>query len=89
MLRGLRLKEGAGPCPKCGCFWRDHDPANCRGVGTRDDNLWVIHEHFYLEVLRILKEIIETRGTAGNLPCPLYDDEEPHDWLEYMRMAQY
>ena len=25
----------------------------------------------------------------GNLPCPLCDDEEPHDWLECMSMAQY
>ena len=88
-LRGLRLKEAAEPCPKCGCFWRDHDPVTCSGVGTRDNNLWVIHEHFYPEVFRILKEITEIRGTKGNPPCPLCDDEAPHDWLECMRMAQY
>ena len=81
--------EAKEPCPKCGCFWREHDPAKCHGVGTRNDNLWVTHEHFYPEVLRILKEIIETRGAAGNPPCPLCDDEVSDDWLECVRMAQY
>ena len=61
----------------------------CRGVGTQEDNLWVIHEHFYPEVLRILKEIVHTRETVGNPPCPLCDDEDPHNWLECVRMAQY
>ena len=48
-----------------------------------------MHEHFYPEDLRILKEIINTRGTGDNLPCPLCEDEDPHDWLECGRMAQY
>ena len=87
MLRGLKLTEAKEPCPKCGCFWREHDPATCHGVGTRDDNLWVTHEHFYPEILRILKEIIKNRGTGGNPQCPLCDDEMPHDWLECVRMA--
>ena len=89
LLRGLRLTEAEEPCPKCGCFWRGHDMTQCHGVGTREDNLWVTHEHFYPEVLRILKEIVSTRGTAGNPPCPLCDDEDPHDWLECMRMVRY
>ena len=81
--------EAEEPCPKCGCFWRDHNPATCHGVGTREDNLWVVHEHFYPEVLRILKEIVATRGAADNPPCPVCDDEVNHDWLECVRMARY
>ena len=70
-------------------FLKDHDPATCRGVGTREDNLWVMREHFYPEILRILKEIVETRGAAGNPPCPVCDDEANHDWLKCIRMARY
>ena len=62
MLRGLRLIEAEEPCPKCGWFWKDHNPTTCWGVGTREDNLWVIHEHFYPEILRILKEIVQNCG---------------------------
>ena len=75
------MTEAKEPCSKCGCYWRDHDPATCCGVGTREDNLWVMHEHFYPEILRILKEIVATRGAA--------DDEANHDWLECVRMALY
>ena len=89
LLRGLRLVEAEEPCPKCSCFWRDHNPATCRGVGTREDNLWVVHEHCYPEILRILKEIVQTRGAADNPPCPVCDDETDHDWLECVRMARY
>ena len=48
-----------------------------------------MHEHFYPEVLRILKEIVDTRETAGNPPCPLCDSEDTHNWLQCMRMVQY
>ena len=89
LLRSLRLTEAEELCPKCGCFWRGHDQTQCRGVGTWENNLWVTHEHFYPEVLRILREIVDTRGTVCNPPCPLCDDEDPHDWLECMRMVQY
>ena len=87
LLRGLRLTEAEEPCSKCGCFWRDHDPVTCHGVGTREDNLWVVHEHFYPQILRILKEIVATCGAADNPPCPVCDDEANHDWLECLRMA--
>ena len=89
LLRGLRLTETMEPCPKCGCFWREHDHVACCGVGTRDNNLWVTHEHFYPEVLRILREIMENLGTGGNQLCPLCSDEMSHDWLECVRMARY
>ena len=61
----------------------------CHGVGTRDDNLWVTHEHFYPEVLTILKEIIENSGAGGNQLCPLCSDKMSHYWLECVRMARY
>ena len=86
---GLRLTEAEESCPKCGCFWRDHDPATCHGVGTREDNLWAMHKHYYPEILRILKEIVATHGAADNPPCPICDDEANHDWLKCVRMAQY
>ena len=89
LLRSLRLTEADEPCPKCGCFWRGHDVTTCHGVGTKKDNLWVIHEHFYPEILRILKEIVDTCETTDNPPCPVCDDEAAHDWLECVRMAQY
>ena len=89
LLRGLRLSEAKEPCAKCGCFWRGHDKVKCRGVGTREDNLWVVHEHFYPELLWILKEIVNTRGAGDNTPCPLCDDHTPHDWLECVRTVQY
>ena len=88
-LRSLCLTEAEEPCPKCECFLRGHEQVQCRGVGTWEDNFWVIHEHFYPEILRILREIVQTREIEGNLPCPLCDDKDPHDWLECVRMAQY
>ena len=89
MLSGLKLTEAEEPCPKCGCFWKEHKPATCRGVGTRDDNLWFTHEHFYPEVLTILKGIVENSGAVGKQPCPLCADKVDHDWLECVRTAQY
>ena len=88
-LRALRLIEVEEPCPKCGCFWKNHDLATCQGVRTREDNLWVVHECFYPEIVRVLKEIARNCGAAGNPPCPICDDEVSHDWLECMRMARY
>ena len=46
LLRGLRLSEAEEPCSKCGCFWRVHDEAKCCGVGTLEDNPWVVYECF-------------------------------------------
>ena len=89
ILRGLSLTEAEEPCPKCGCFWSGHDLERYHGVGTQEDNLWVMHEHFYPEVLRILKEIVNTRETAGNPMCPLCDDKDPHNWLKCVTMMQY
>ena len=87
LLRGLRLTEATEPCPKCGCFWREHDQTTCPGVGTKDDNLWVTHEHYYPEVIKILKEITENSVTEDMQLCPLCFNETPHDWLECLRMA--
>ena len=88
-LRSLRLSEAEEPCPKCRCFWRGHDQEQCRGVGTCEDNLWVVHGHYHLELLGILKEIVQTREAKDNPPCPLCNDKDSHDWLECVRMAHY
>ena len=89
VLQSLPLSAAEEPCLKCGCFWRGHDQEQCHGVGSRENNLWVVHEHYYLELLRLLKEIVQMRGTEGDPPCPLCDDKDPYDWLECVRMAHY
>ena len=81
--------EAVEPCPKCGCFWREHDQERCCGVGTKKDNLWVTHGHYYPEVMEILKRIVEDSRSEEQQPCPLCSDDALHDWLECLRMARY
>ena len=89
LLKNLKLNEAIEPCPKCGCFWREQNQAKCRGVGTKEDNLWVTHGHYYPEVMEILKMIIEDSKSEVRKPCPLCSNEALHKWLECLRMAQY
>ena len=69
-VNGFETQGGSGTMPQMWVLLEGPCPVNCSGVGTRDDNLSVIYEHLYPEVLRILKEITETLGTTVNLPCP-------------------
>ena len=88
-LRSLRLTEATELCPNCRCFWKEHDQEKCQGVGTKEDNLWVTHKHYYQAVMEILKRIIADSGSKDPQPCHLCSDEALHDGLECLRMAQY
>ena len=48
LLGTAKLKEAQVPCPQCACFWEEHDPETCQGVGTKDDNLLMAEGNYYL-----------------------------------------
>ena len=89
LLNALKLKEASESCPRCGCFWREHDHEKCCGVGTKEDNLWVTHEHYYPEVMELLKMIVESSKSQTRQPCLVCSDVAPHEWLECLRIVQY
>ena len=89
LLNSAKLKEANEPCSKCRCFWKGHDQEKCRGVGTKDDNLLVIHGHYYLEVIDLLKKIVEDSKSNTQEPCPVCSTLVSHEWLECLKIAQY
>ena len=89
LLNSVKLKEAREPCPMCGCFWKGHNQEKCRGVETKDDNLWVIHQHYYPQVMELLKRIVEDSKSEMQKPCPVCSSLVLHEWLECLRIVQY
>ena len=89
LLNSAKLKEAWEPYSKCGCFWKEHDQEKCKGVGKEEDNLWVTHGHYYLQVTDFLKRIVKGSKSKVQKPCLVCDMLVSHEWLERLRVAEY
>ena len=74
-------------CPECGCFWVGHDKKTCHGVGTNDDNLFVIRDQCYLRFMEFLRKIVDYSKSSTPKPCPVCATRVSHDWMECLRQA--